>query len=178
MSAYSSNGTGWRIALTVFLFAALVWLGATGARAMIGNQLLSPGTLSFDEYLAPEAQRELFRLLSITSVVIILSYVTALLSAMVFLRFSPFKLKEHGWLMLSAILLFAFVPVEAYTLYLDAQMAYEEFFTTSDNQVFCDLFTKRVTTLAGAPVIAFLCYCTISPLAVFRPFRRTPGEAA
>jgi hypothetical protein len=172
MSASHSGDLGWRIALGVFLLATIVWLGTTNARAIIGNQLLRPATLTFDDYLAPEAQRELFRLLSITSVVIILSYATALVSGALFLWLMPFSMKEHGWLMVCAILFFIWVPLEGYTLYLDAQMVYEEFFTTVDNRVFRQLFMKRLTALAGAPIIAVLCYYTIVIIAVLQPLRR------
>jgi hypothetical protein len=172
------SGVGWRIALAGLLFSAIFWLGSTATRAIIGNHLLSPGTIELDPYLAPEAQRELFRLLSLTSLLVMTSYAGTFLSGIVFLWWSPFRLREHGWLMLCAILFFVFVPVEIYTMSLDARMIYEEFFTTSDNLVFRELFLKRVTALNGAPIVAMCCYLTIIGIAVFQPFRRPPADAA
>jgi hypothetical protein len=172
------SGIGWRIALAVLLWSALFWLGSSATRAIIGNHLLSPGTIELDPYLAPEAQRELFRLLSLTSLLVMAGYAGTFLSGIVFLWWSPFRLREHGWLMLCAILFFVFVPVEIYTMVLDARMVYEEFFTTSDNLVFRELFLKRVTALNGAPIVAMCCYLTIIGIAVFQPFRRPPTEAA
>jgi hypothetical protein len=98
-----------------------------------------------------------------------------LVSGAVFLATSPLRLKEHGWLMMSAILFSLFVPVELYTMYLDARMVYMEFFTTAGNDVFRELFHARLGVLAGAPLVALLCYYTIIALAVFRPFTKTPG---
>lgn len=169
--------TVWRVSLFVLAVASIFWLGAVNIRAMIGNDMLKTGTLEFEEYLDPEAEREIFRLLSFASVVIIISYAIVLISGTVFLVTSPFRLKQHGWLMMSAILFYTFVPVEAFTLYLDSRMAYKEFFTTDGNNVFRELFVARVSALAGAPVIALLCYYTIIALAVFRPFTKTPPPA-
>jgi hypothetical protein len=162
----------WRVALFVLVAAAVVWLGGVNIRAMIGNDMLKIGTLEFEDYLPPEAEREIFRLLSISSVVVILSYCVVFFSSIVFLILSPFRLKEHGWLMMSAILFYLFVPVECFTMYLDGKMIYREFFTTADNEVFRELFIARVGALAGAPMIALMSYYTIIGLAVFQPFRK------
>ena len=100
------------------------------------------------------------------------SYVIALVGSIVFLVTCPFKLKEHGWLMISAILFYLFVPVEAFTMYLDWRMIYNEFFTTADNQIFRELFVARIGALAGTPLIATLCYYTMIALAVFQPLKK------
>lgn len=161
----------WRVALLVFVIAGVLWLGGVHTRAIIGNDILKSGTLEFEEYIAPDAEREIYRLLSITSLMILGSYLTALVSGVVFLVTSPFQLKEHGWLMMSAILFYLFVPVEFFTMYLDAKMIYLEFFTVADNAAFRELFIARLAALAGAPVIAMLCYYTIIALAVFQPLK-------
>jgi hypothetical protein len=111
-------------------------------------------------------------LLSLASLSVIGCYIIALVSSIVFLVTCPFKLKEHGWLMISAILFYLFVPVEAFTMYLDVRMIYSEFFTTADNQVFRELFVARIGALAGTPYIATLCYYTIIALAVFQPLKK------
>jgi hypothetical protein len=159
-----------RVALLLTVIGAIFWLGGLNIRAVIGNDMLKPGTLAFEEYLAPEAEREIYRLLSFASVVIMISYAMVLVSGTVFLTTSGLRLKEHGWLMVSAILFYAFVPVELFTMVLDVRMVYLEFFTTAGNDVFRELFVARVAALAGAPLIALLCYYTIIVLAVFRPF--------
>lgn len=167
----------WRIALFVLVVSAIFWLGGTNARALIGNDMLKPGTVEFEEYLAPEAEREVFRLISVSSVVIMISYLVTLTSSILFLATSPYRLKEHGWLLMSAILFYVFVPVEVYTMILDGKMIYKEFFTTADNAVFRELFVARVKALAGAPVIAVLCYYTVIGLAVFQPLKKRPSPS-
>jgi hypothetical protein len=167
-----------RVALLFMIIGAIFWLGALNVRAIIGNDMLKPGSLAFEEYVAPEAEREIYRLLSFASVVVMISYATVLVSGTVFLTSSELRLKENGWLMISAILFYAFVPVELFTMALDARLVYMEFFTTAGNDMFRALFVERVGALAGAPVIALLCYYTIIVLAVFRPFRTHPGPQA
>jgi hypothetical protein len=167
----------WRVALFVMVLAGTSWLGALNMRAIIGNDMLRTGTLQFDELLPPDAEREIFRLLSLASLVVIVAYAVTLVSSIVFLVSSPFRLKEHGWLMMSAILFYIFVPVEIYTMVLDGRIVYNEFFTTADNALFRELFLARVGALAGAPLIALLCYYTAIGLAIFRPFVKLPGKS-
>ena len=162
----------WRVALFVFIVSSMIWLGSTHVRAIIGNDLLKLGTLEFEEYIVPDAEREIYRLLSFASLSVICSYVVALGSSVVFLATSPFRLKEHGWLLMCAILFYLFVPVEIFTMVLDGRMIYKEFFTTADNEVFRELFLARIGALAGAPFVATLCYYTIIALAVFQPMKR------
>jgi hypothetical protein len=166
--------TPWRFALFIFAVSFIVWLGAGSVRALIGNDILatSATTVRFDETLDPRAEREAFRLIAVASIVVLISYVVTILSSIVFLATSPFKFKHHGWLLMSAILLYAFVPIEVYVLHIDWKMIYNEFYTTADNAIFRELFIARIKALAGTPVIAQLCYYTIIALAVFQPFTK------
>ena len=162
----------WRVALFLMILAGILWLGAVNMRAIIGNDMLRTGSLEFDELLPPDAEREIFRLLSIASIVVILAYAATLVSSIIFLAASPYRLKEHGWLMMSAILFYLFVPIECFTMYLEGKMIYLEFFTTAENEVFRELLVARIGALAGAPFIAQLCYYTILALAIFQPFKK------
>jgi hypothetical protein len=166
----------WRVALFVLVVAGIVWLGAANIRAIIGADMLKTGTLEFEAYLPPDAEREIFRLLSLTSLVVIGGYAITLISSVIFLATSPLRLRKNGWLLMSAILFYIFVPVELFTIALDARMVYNEFFTTTDNAVFRQLFIARVSALAGAPAVATLCYYTIIGLAIFRPLTRKDAD--
>jgi len=168
----------WRGALFIVIIASICWLGGANIRALIGSQMLRPGTLEFAEYLAPEAEREIFRLLSLSSITIIVSYLATLISSTVFLSTCPFKMKQHGWLLMSAILFYLFVPVEFFVMYLDGRMIYLEFWTTENNQVLRELFLARLGALAGAPLIATLCYYTIIFLVVFQPLKKIEPRLA
>jgi len=170
--AVDTHPLKWRFPLFLMIFSGFFWLGASMIRVIIGNVLLQTGTLEFEEYLPPEAEREIFRLLSIVSLVVIAAYLIVLVSSFFFLRHKPLGLKQHGWLMMSVVLFYLFVPVEFFTMYLDGKMIYLEFFTTAERGQFRELFISRVAALAGVPFIAMLCYYTIIGLAVFQPMRK------
>ncbi len=174
----SHDSSLWRVSLFTCIVASIMWLGAVNVRALIGNDILKPGQLAFQDYIDPQAEREVYRLISITSIAVIAGYAATLVSAIVFLLSSPFKLKQHGWLMMSAILFFIFVPVELYTHYLDWKMIYLEFYTSADIGQFREVFLARVMALQGVPFIALLCYYTIITLAVFQPLKKlVPGPS-
>lgn len=162
----------WRLSLFTCIVASIVWLGAVNVRTIIANDILKTGKVEFEDYIDPQAEREVYRLVSITSLAVIAGYAVTLVSAIVFLLVSPFKLKEHGWLMISAILLFMFSPVEFYTMHLDWEMIYLEFYTPAANEQFREAFIARIMALQGVPFIALMCYYTIIALAVFQPFKK------
>jgi hypothetical protein len=168
----SRSSATWRTALLFLIGGTILWLGGVHIRVILGSDLLKFGTLEFEDYLSPEVEREIYRLMSIISIIVIIGYLVVLISSVVFLTSSPFRLREHGWLMMSAILFYLFVPVEVFTMVIDGKMFYQEFFTTVDNSAFREIFLARVGALAGAPVIALLCYYTIIVLVVFQPLRR------
>ncbi len=168
----------WRIALMVCVFASILWLGGAHVRLLLANDLLKTGTLELAEYIPPEAEREVYRMIAVASSMIIPCYAIAVISSVVFLITSPFRLREHGWLMMSAILFYLFLPLEVFTMTLDVRMIYHEFFTTADIFVFRELFLARMGALKGAPLVAMLCYYTIIVLAVFQPMKRKEGAAA
>lgn len=168
--------SAWRVALFVLGISWIVWVGTSNMRTLIGSDLLEPGTMRLLEYIAPDAEREIYRLLSMTALVTMVSYGLVLISAAVVLARSPWKLKENGWLMMSAILLYLFVPVEMFCMLLDARMVYLEFFTAEGNSAFRELFLARIGALSGAPFVAMFCYYGIVALAVFQPLKRTPVQ--
>ncbi len=161
-----------RVSLLFLIAGAIVWLGAVNIRAIIGYELLQPRALEFLPNLDKEFEREIFHLISYSSLLIIGGYAVAFLSAVVFMATTSLKVKKHGWLLMSAILFFMFSPVEFYTLYLDGRMAFLELFTNPDLMELRQLFVHRVGALAGVPLIALLCYYTIIGLAVWKPLTK------
>jgi hypothetical protein len=168
----------WRAALLAIAIGAVLWLGSVHARALIANDLLVPGTLEMDATITPAVERHIYHQLAVQALAMIPGYVLVLVGSIVFLARSPYRPKEHGWLMMSAILLFLFVPVEAFTMVLDIRMVLLEFFGNGEVGQFREIFLARMQALAGAPLIAQLCYYTIIVLAAVQPFRKQHGSAA
>lgn len=165
----------WRVALVALIVGAILWLGSLNARAILAGGLLVPGTLTLDAALLPDVEMQVYREWSALGIAMMLGYALVLVSAVVFLASSPFRLREHGWLMMCAILLFLFVPVEVYAMVLDVRMVLMVFGHGGTLPAFREIFIARLSALGGAPLVAVLCYLTIIVLAVIQPFRRRSG---
>ena len=105
------------------------------------------------------------------------SYVVVWLMGILFLRSTVLRLKEQGWLMMSAILFYMFTPVEAYTIVLDAKMWWLDHIGSNDLVEFRKLFIHRLAALAGVPMIALLSYYTIIVISFLRPMVRKSPRA-
>ena len=161
-----------KISLVILSVAVIVWLGAVNIRAIIGFELLHTGTLEFVAHPDPAVEREIMHLVSYASLAADGGYVVAFLSAMVFLWTTPLVLKREGWLLMSAILFFIFSPVEFYTISIDFKFVWSEMSGSPDAGMLRELFMKRLAALSGMPLVAILCYYTIIPLVIWRPFRK------
>jgi len=167
-----------RVSFFIVCIGSICWLGGINVRALIGFNLLETGTLDFRPNIHPYAERTVFGLIAQSSLVVMYAYICVWIAGIVFLRSGPFRLKEHGWLMMSAILFYLFTPVEVYTMVLDFRMWLLDVQGSNDLVEFRKLFIHRLAALAGVPIIALMCYYTIIVLAVFRPFVKRPEAAS
>lgn len=166
-----------KIPLFVLAVGAIFWLGGINIRAIMGNELLEPGTLNLRQGLPLDAERTLFDLLARSSILTIISYVVVFMSSIIYLVTTSLKFKENGWLLMVAILFYIFTPVEIYTTYLDSKSVLLWFFSSPSLEELRELFVKRIGALSGLPVIALLCYYTIIGLIVWRPLTKKSRDA-
>lgn len=169
ISASRSN----KIALTLLIISAVFWLGGINIRTLIGNELLDYDQFDFRTSIPPDRENTIFQLLSNASLVVVISYVMVLISAIWFIASTKLKMRENGWLLMSAILFFMFVPVELYTNYLDVRFMILFHQGPPNHDDLLKIFGERLGAFRGVPVIAVLCYYTIIPIAVFRPLLKT-----
>lgn len=163
-----------KVVLCIAVISGILWLGGLNIRAMIGFDLLQVGTLDFKPNIHPYVERIVYGLISQSSVVLASAYLTLWISGIVYLRLTALRMKENGWLMMSAILFYLFTPVEVYSMVLDARMWWLDHIGSNDLVEFRKLFIHRLAALSGVPMIALLCYYTSVTLIVFRPLRRPP----
>lgn len=161
-----------KIALTLLILASIFWLGGINIRALIGNELLDYDQFQFKNSIPPDRENTLFQLIANASLVIVISYAIVLISAIWFMFTTNLKIKQNGWLLMCAILFFTFVPVEAYTFYLDIKFMLFYHSELPNRDEILRIFGKRLGSLSGVPVIAMFCYYTIIPIAIFRPLRK------
>jgi hypothetical protein len=166
-----------KIALTLLIISAVFWLGAINIRALVGNELLNYDQFNFRKSIPPDREYTLFQMMANSSIVIISSYTLVLASAIWFAATTKLKFKENGWLLMSAILFFVFVPVEIYTYYLDLKFIFLFYSNPPNHDELLRIFGKRLGALRGIPIIALLCYYTIIGLTVFQPLKRPSLKA-
>jgi hypothetical protein len=162
--------------LFLLIIGAIFWLGGINVRFIIGNDLLNYDEFSFRTSIPPDEENMIFKLLSYTSILIMISYVVTLTSAIFFLKKCKIDFKENPWLLMCAILFFVFVPVEVYTSYLDIKF-YQLFLMHPPNHDgLLQIFGARIGFLKGVPWIAVLSYYTIIGIAVLKPLKKSKAE--
>lgn len=166
-----------KISLFLVAVSGVCWLGGINVRAVVGFSLLQIGTLEFRPNIHPYVERVVFSLLAQSSLVVNIAYVVLLIASVVYLRNAKWNMKAEGWLLMSAILLYAFVPVEIYTMVLDVKMWLLDMSGSNDLVEFRKLFIHRLAALSGVPMIALMSYYTIIGLVIARPLRRPPDAA-
>lgn len=161
-----------KIALTLLVISAVFWLGGINVRTLIGNELLDYDQFDFRTSIPPDRENTLFQMISNASLVVVISYVIVLISAIWYIATTKLKMRENGWLLMSAILFFMFAPVEIYTNYIDVRFMILFHQGPPNHDELLKLFGERLGAFRGVPVIAVLCYYTIIPIAIFRPLRK------
>ncbi|MBI5476843.1 MAG: hypothetical protein HY964_08925 [Ignavibacteriales bacterium] len=162
----------WKISLALIVVGTIVWLGGINIRGMVGFDLLQVGTLDFKPNIHPFVERAVFGLIAQSSMVIYVAYVFIWVSGIVFLKTSPFRLKENGWLMVTAIIFYLFTPVEIYSMVLDLKMWYLDHLGSNDLVEFRKLLIHRLAALSGVPMIALLSYYTAIVIATIQPMKK------
>lgn len=164
-----------RAAFILFVFAYVVWSAASVRTNIEIGTMLEFGTAAFRTGLTESAERTAYAALAVNAVARFIAYPFLLIGAAVFVGTTDLSVPKNGWLLMSAILLFLFVPVELYCSWLDWKLVGLQYWGTWPVEEFRKALMARVTALAGLPFIAQLCYYTIPILVLFKPFR-TPTE--
>lgn len=158
--------------LLLLTVSALVWIAASGYKNYQVGMLLKFGTVEFKEGIDPDAERTVYRVVSENIIVTAVSYPFVLLAAAGYLRTTRRSFKMDGWLMMSAILLFLFIPVELYCFVLDWKIIGLNYWGEWPIEEFRKAVIHRWTALAGLPLVAQFCYYSIPLLILFKPLKR------
>jgi hypothetical protein len=150
-------------------FLAFLWT-SVWENIHIGS-LLEFGTIVFSNEITPEQEMSVYRSMAEYSIGAFIAYPIAVMSVIGFLKTTRRSLKNDGWLLMSAILFFIFIPVEMYCFWLDWKIVGLTYWGDWPIEEFRKAFIARVTVLAGLPFIAQLCYCTIPLLIMIKPLR-------
>lgn len=162
-----------RISLFILIVFAIFWLGGINVRFFIGNQLLNYDEFNFRTSIPPDEENQIFKMISDASIMIMISYIFVLASAIVFVKSVKINLRENPWFLMCCILFFVFVPLELYTSFIDIKFAILFDKRPANHDRLLELFGERIGFLRGVPWIAVMSYYTIIWLAVFKPMKKT-----
>ncbi|MHB1049457.1 MAG: hypothetical protein ACYC09_05190 [Bacteroidota bacterium] len=158
-----------KIFLFLFCLSAAVWGWNTVMMNVSTGSLLEFGTLTFLENLNPGMERTVYADIAERSLYSFAAYPLVIISAIGFLKTTRRSLKYDGWLLMSAVLILIFIPVEIYCLWLDWKIVGLQYWGEWPIEEFRKALIARVTALAGLPFIAQLCYLTIPVIVIFKP---------
>ncbi|MBI2428309.1 MAG: hypothetical protein HYV29_05845 [Ignavibacteriales bacterium] len=162
-----------KLFLLLLSLSAAVWLTLIVLKNIEVSNLIEFGTVQFRPDLTVEQERTAYALFAEYSIVAVIAYTFVIVSAAGYLATSHQSARNEGWLLMSAILLFIFVPVELYCFWLDWKLIGLQHWGEWPVEEFRKVFLNRITALAGLPFIAQLCYFTIPLIVIFKPLRRT-----
>ena len=165
-----------KIWLFILVVASVFWLGGINVRALIGNELLNYDEFSFRTNIPQDEENMVFKMISYSSVLIMISYLVTFLSAIFFAVTSKIKLRENGWYLMCIMLFFVFSPVEFYTYFLDLKFILLYYSRPVNHDGLEKLFGERIGFLKGVPWIAMLSYYAIIFIAVFQPMKKSKRE--
>ena len=158
--------------LVLLVMSAAVWIYSSSMKNYQSGKLLKLGTIEYVQDLNEIAERDTYRSIAMHSLIALMSYPAVLLAAIGYVITTPRSFKKHGWLLMCAILLFAFIPVEVYCFWLDWKIVGLNYWGNWPLEEFRKAFLIRLTALAGLPFIAQLCYYTIPILIIFKPLQK------
>ena len=113
-----------KILVSIAALGRAVWLGGTAVRSAIAFDIFVPGDIELavkPEYTQEQTIQNIY-LFSITSFYTMTGFGAVLLSGILIIFAYGKKLKRHGWLFMSFVLICLAAPVEAYLAYYDIQL--------------------------------------------------------
>jgi hypothetical protein len=161
-----------KIFLFLFIICAAAWLAAASVKNYHAGMLFDFGTVQFRNDLNVGTERSVYDRIAQSSAVAMILYPFVLLTAAGFLASTRRKFQQDGWLLMSAILLFGFIPVELYCYWLDWKLIGLNYWGNWPLEEFRKAVVLRMTALAGLPFIAQLCYYTIPIFVIFKPLQK------
>jgi hypothetical protein len=158
----------------VFGYLALasgsIWFGAYFARLLTTYQMFEAIDLSLKSFIN---SNNLPAIIQTTYPLVLLTFITYLiliLSFTFYLMISKIRLKENGWLLIIAMIIYLTLPLESVLLWIDYKLItlfFNEQFASAE---ILKLIRDRISVLSSFPIILLLSYLSIPYFLVFKPF--------
>lgn len=160
------------ITFLMFMFFS-IWLGSYIVRNLLIFQFFEPENLSLRNELKNFDLSPVYYVIYPVIVTNLVSFLSFFIIFLIFIIITKIKLKENGWLLIIALLIFITAPFEFYLLLKDYQiiMLVVHNFVNNSSQVLY-LIKERMTLLNSFSLIEIFAYIFIIGLIIFKPLQK------
>jgi hypothetical protein len=152
------------------LTAGSVWFGAYIARLLITYQMFEETEFVLKNYVTDTNLSAIFQTIFPLVNLTFYSYIVMIIAFTLFLILSRIKLKENGWLLIIALIVYLTFPMEVLLLIVDYKMIVLFLNEQFSSEQLLQLTIERMSNLSSFPIILVLSYLTIPFFLVFKPF--------
>lgn len=158
------------------ILSGALWLGGYFLRMIIFYQLFQGPELNLRTFVNGQNLSGILTMLNSAVLTTGILYIVFILSFIIFLVTSGIKLKDNGWLFISAVIIFVTMPFEIYLMSID----YKIFMLVSTgifnaNQVL-SMSIKRLNILGSFSIVEILSYFSVIYFIIFQPLKRRAEE--
>ena len=159
---------------SVFGYLALtsgsIWFGAYVSRLLTTYQMFEETEYTLKDYISNANLSAIFQTTFPLVNLTFYSYIVMTISFTLFLILSRLKLKENGWLLIVALIIYLTLPLESLLLMTDYKLIVLFLNEQFGSEQILKLVVERLSKLSSFPIILILSYFTIPYFLVFKPF--------
>jgi hypothetical protein len=158
----------------VFGYLALtsgsIWFGTYIARLLTTYQMFEETEFVLKNYISATNLSVIFQTTFPLVNATFYSYILMIFTFTLFLIISRLKLKDNGWLLIVALIIYLTLPLESVLLIIDYKLIVLFLTDQFAAEPILQLTIERMSKLSSFPIILILSYLTIPFFLVFKPF--------
>lgn len=152
------------------LTSGSIWFGAYVSRLLTTYQMFEETEYTLKDYISNANLSTIFQTTFPLVNLTFYSYIVMTISFTLFLILSRLKLKENGWLLIIALIIYLTLPLESLLLITDYKLIVLFLNEQFGSEQILKLVIERLSKLSSFPIILILSYLTIPYFLVFKPF--------
>jgi hypothetical protein len=147
-----------------------IWLGAYATRMIISYQLFDID-MKIASYINDNNLESILKIISPSINTTFVLFLTFIIAFTIYLFTSNIKLKENGWMFITAVIIYTTLPFEGYLMIVDFKIISALSFSDIVNSDYViSLIRERFTSLGSFPIIILLSYCSLIYFLISKPF--------
>jgi hypothetical protein len=156
--------------ITILFFS--LFLGGYVARQIVIYQLFEPTGINFKSAYNEQNLHIVYYTILPIIILNIVTYITFLVSYMIFIFTSKIKIKYEGWLFAITIILLITAPFEIYLSIIDFKIVRMVMSDSMQIKAISELIKDRMTELSSFSLIEIFSLAAIIFLGLFKPLRK------